>query len=84
MKSTKQLIKEAHKLFNKKHSFTIKDIVKYEVFDLNHIIFFENNLYERLNKNFAYKYRIILNSDDYDYVCDRNLKRRLDRAFAKK
>jgi hypothetical protein len=56
-------------------------------FDLSRVIFFENNLYEKINGSLPctprHKYRVILNSDDYDYVTDRNLKRRLDRAFAR-
>lgn len=55
-----------------------------EVFDLDHVVFFEGNLYERIvSREIKYRYRVLLNSDDYDYVTDRNLKRRLDRVFKK-
>lgn len=61
------------------------------LYDSNQVILFESKLYERLIKRATdkklkpprHKYRVILAYDDYDYVCDRNLKRRLDRAFAK-
>jgi hypothetical protein len=53
------------------------------LYDINEVIYFENKLYERLSDT-RYRYRVIITDDDYDYVTDRNLKRRLDRAFAKK
>lgn len=59
----------------------IKDLS--ETFVLKNIIYFESKLYEKLSSHYKHSYRVILSSDDYDYVCDRNLKRRLDRAFAK-
>ena len=56
---------------------------------LEEVILFENKLYERLSnykKNIGdtkHKYRVIFSYDNYDYVEDRNLVRRLNRAFAK-
>jgi len=40
---------------------------------------FESKVYEVLSKHYRYKYRFMISDDDYDYVTDRNLKRRLDR-----
>ena len=42
---------------------------------------FEARVYERLY-NCKHKYRYMISSDDYDYVVDRNLRRKLDRVFA--
>ena len=42
---------------------------------------FEARVYERLyNHPKRFKYRCIINENDYDYITDRNLRRRLDRA----
>lgn len=45
---------------------------------------FEAKVYERLyNHPNRLKYRVIFSDDDYDYVVDRNLRRRLDRFLKK-
>lgn len=46
---------------------------------IKNVFYFEGRLYERLY-NFKCKYRVFVSDDDYDYVVDRNLRRRLDRA----
>lgn len=54
---------------------------------------FESKVYEllytskrdrkkNLKMNMKHKYRFMISEDDYDYVTDRNLIRRLDRARA--
>lgn len=48
------------------------------LYDMNNVFLFEGRLYERLYSTKC-KYRVIFNDDDYDYVTDRNLRRRLDR-----
>jgi hypothetical protein len=85
-KLSKKFWRETKALFNKEHSFTLKSIEKYGVFHLKHVIFYQGRLYERLPKSWrprsnSHGFRVILNSDDYDYVTDRNLRRRLERAF---
>ena len=64
-------------------SFTIKSLDN-GLFDPNQIIFFEGKLYERLPRvkgGPRNKYRILLAVDDYDYVFEPRLRKRLDRAF---
>lgn len=39
---------------------------------------YQSKVYELL-LNHHHKYRFMISDDDYDYVVDRNLKRRLDR-----
>lgn len=59
------------------------------LFDLCRTIYFEGKLYEDLFyggvglDGVRYKYREILSEDDYDYVVDTALKKRLDRVFAR-
>jgi hypothetical protein len=66
----------------KTHVFFLSEMIKDDIFNLADIIFFENRLYERfIDEKNKVNYRVILNSDDYDYVTDRNLKRRLNTAF---
>jgi hypothetical protein len=43
---------------------------------------FEARVYERLY-NCKHKYRCMISEDDYDYVVDRGLRRRLDKVFKK-
>lgn len=43
---------------------------------------YESKVYERLY-NCKHKYRFMISEDDYDYVVDRNLRRRLDKTFNK-
>jgi hypothetical protein len=50
------------------------------IFDSKHIFLFEGKLYEYMGKDFKCGWRVILHQDDYDYVTDRNLRRRLNRA----
>lgn len=54
------------------------------VFDFNQLMLFEGRLYERLERVAGgpkHKYRVILSDDDYDYVSEPALRKRLDRAF---
>lgn len=45
---------------------------------------FEARVYERLyNHPKRIKYRYMISEDDYDYVTDRNLRRKLDKAHLK-
>ena len=71
------------KLFNKVYTFSLKELKDSNVFDLDNVIFYENMLYEKFydEKN-KKRFRVIYNSDDYDYLYDkrdRNLIRRLNR-----
>ena len=50
------------------------------IFDNKHVYLFEGRLYEYMGQDFKCRWRVILRVDDYDYVVDRNLRRRLNRA----
>jgi hypothetical protein len=55
-----------------------------KIFNLNKTIFFQGSLYEKtavLYKYRKYEFRKILNEDDYDYVVDPVLRKRLAKAF---
>ena len=62
-----------------------------KLFDLNETVYFEGKLYERLYYDVKsrskdgpkHKYRVVINSDDYDYVVEPALRKRLDRVFNK-
>lgn len=62
-----------------------------KLFDLNEMVYFEGKLYERLYYDVKsrskdgpkHKYRVVINSDDYDYVAEPALRKRLDRVFNK-
>lgn len=61
------------------------------LFDLSETVYYRSYLYERLYTNRAdrlkncpiHKYRVIFSDDDYDYVTEVALKKRLDRVFAR-
>lgn len=56
------------------------------IFDLDQMILFEGKLYERLEKVSGgpkHRYRVVLSDDDYDYVSEPALRKRLDQAFKK-
>lgn len=53
-----------------------------KMYHMKNVIFFEGKLYERLSPHmYRYKYRVILSQDDYDYVANPALRKRLDRRF---
>ena len=54
------------------------------IFDTRFVHLFEGRLYEYMGQNSKCRWRVILSDDDYDYVVDRNLRRRLNRAHGKK
>jgi len=47
-----------------------------QLYNLDHVFFFEGNLYEALDWN---KYRVIIRDDHYDYVEDKELIKRLNK-----
>lgn len=51
-------------------------------FELTYIREYKDSLYELLDENFEHQYRVILSSDDYDYVEDEELIAELDKVFA--
>lgn len=58
-----------------------------DVFNLNRVIFYEGQLYEKLSRVSGgprFKYRVILSEDHYDYVVEPKIRKRLDRAFKRR
>jgi hypothetical protein len=51
-------------------------------FESAYIREYKDALYELLDENFEHQYRIVLSSDDYDYVEDETLIAELDKVFA--
>jgi hypothetical protein len=49
-----------------------------QLFDINNCFIFNSKVYEVLSQ-FKYKYRVVINFDDYDYVTDKLLKKQLDK-----
>ena len=48
------------------------------MFDNQNLIVLDGKCYERMNEHPTHRYRVILSSDDYDYVEDQELINRLD------
>lgn len=69
-----------------KPDILLQSVVRSSIFDHHNVIVYEGRLYEemvQLRGMIRYKYRQILSSDDYDYVQNPALRKRLDRAFAR-
>ena len=55
-----------------------------QLYSVKNCFIFESRVYEVINdKNYKapsrYKYRVVIDYDDYDYVTDKNLKKKLDK-----
>ena len=49
-----------------------------ELYDINNVFVYNSILFELLGDEFKHKYRVILHSDDYDYIEDEEFIKELD------
>lgn len=49
-----------------------------EIFNIDNVFVYNSTLFELLGDEFKHKYRVILHSDDYDYIEDKEMIKELD------